>query len=323
MTNPRLNAAIESYSDLVKINLGEHPARSILAELCTQYPGEGKSTLIDSVLPDQATDATTTEAVDLASREAFFNQASVDQTFESFKSTMTPYNKIPTARTISKPKLIEAGTYMSDQDFLHIVDPKDYNVTVLTQKIFRSQDLLVGNAINAAAVDRYLNDTPDTVSSVSLAAEQALPDLNYADIDVDTLPSAIKEIMDNSWLSQGEPVYCAISSKTARMLRKDTTVHNADFVRNYADLYRTGGLPQIDGVTFVVMPTAYMKLFTSALDCIFAWTPSAIANVVYSPFEVSTGISPDHRFDWVAYLRSTQDYKRIDDKGVVVGDIVG
>ena len=323
MADPRLNTQYELFGELVTTALGEHPGRSILGELTTQRPGEGKSTLIDSLDPGASTDAYTLATADKVTREEYFASDTANQTWDAYKGTMTPYNAVASQRTISKPQLIEAGSYFREEDFLQITDPKAPEIDMLTRKVFRADDLEMGKAVTASAVDRYLSTSPDTISSVALPATQALDDMLYADIDVDSLPSAIKEKFDDAWVANGQPIFCAISSKVARMLRKDTTVHSADFVRNFADLRRTGGLPEIDGVTFVVMPTSYMGLFTTATDTIFAWTPDAIAQVVYSPFKITSDVSGDHRFDVVSYLRKSVDYKRVDDRGVVVGDITG
>ena len=323
MSSPRLNSQFELFGQMIEVAIGEHPARSILAELAMERPGSGKMTLIDSVDPAASDDAQTMLTSDKYTREEYFSQDSANQTWDSFKGTMTPYMDVITQRTLSKPHLVEAGSYWREEDFLNITDPKSYDIDVLTRKVFREEDLLFGKAVTAATVDRYLKGSEDTITSVPLPASQALPDMLYSDITVDTLPSAIKEKFDDAWIAAGQPIYCAISSRTARMLRKDPTVHSADFVRNYADLYRTGGLPEIDGVTFIVLPTGYMANFTTELDTLFAWTPSAVARVMYDPFKVSTGVSEDHRFDVVGYLRKTVDFKRITDAGVVVGDITG
>lgn len=324
MADPRLVTQYELFSDLVQTNLGEHPARSILTELTYSVPGGGESVLIDSILPKDSDDAATMATSAKNTREDYYNQNASNYTWDNYKATLTPFNAVVAQRTVSKPNLIEAGSYFREDNFLQIQDPRAREIETLTRKIFKADDRLVAQAILAPTVDRYLQATPDTISQVALPASQALNDMEYGDINVDTLPSAIKEKMDESWLAAGEPVYCVISPKTARMLRQDNTVHSADFVRNYADLYRTGGLPEIDGVTFIVMPASFLAPFvgSGAVDTFFAWTPSAIASVLYSPFKVTTGVSLDHRADVVAYLRKSVDYKRTDDLGVVVGDII-
>jgi len=319
--DPRLLAQIEAYHDNVVTLVGEHPARSILGELTTPILGEGKTTLITSIDPAGSEDAAEYEFKDKATVEDYFVNGG--GTFSEFEATLTPHTRIARERTISTPNVIEAGAYYQEHEFQYLSDPKNREVNALIQKVFLAESKAVARAISAPDVARYTDASPDVPVSVALPASQQLADMTYGDISVDTLPSAILEKMQDSWIAAGTKVYCAISSRVARELRKDTNVHSRDFVTNYADLFRTGGLPEIDGVTFVVLPTQFMSQYagSGAIDTFFAWVPTAVAKVEYAPFEISTDVSPIQRFSWVSYLRKVQDFKRIDDRGVVVGDI--
>ncbi|RKX36324.1 MAG: hypothetical protein DRP64_18715 [Verrucomicrobia bacterium] len=102
---------------------------------------------------------------------------------------------------------------------------------------------------------------------MTLPASQIVADITYATLTIDTLPSVICEKFDDVWFAKGSPIYCAISSTAARHMRANSRsqIHSNDFVRSY-DNFRTGNLPEIDGVTFIVMPNSFMGQFKGIAD---------------------------------------------------------
>jgi hypothetical protein len=328
--------------DMFKANvqdlLGEHPAHSVMSHLCLEEMGAGRSVLIDGIdaredagNPDRTTadatkdssDASTYDLQDKDTRTEFYERDAIDQTFANYLLTKTPHNGIYKIRTQSTPQLIEWGHYFDeDEGWQHLVDPKGKEVNVGVRKIHKSRDILMGLAVTAPSVLRVTNDN-DTFTAVNLPPSQIIPDLYQSEINIETLPSVICSKFDNVWYAKGEPIYCAISATTARYMRLNSRsqIHSNDFVRSYEN-FRLGNIPEIDGVTFIVLPDTFMSYFSGGFDNWFAWCPQAITKVTYKPMKVSEGISPDHRFDTAVYAREKCDFKRTDDLGVVVGDIL-
>lgn len=315
----------EQFSANVKDLLGEHPAHSVLAHLCEEEMGSGKGVWLDGISAADSDDATRSALTAKATRMDFHQKAAENQTFANYLLTKTPAQDVSKIRTGSTPQLIEWGHYFDeDEGWQHLTDPKGKEVNVGVRKIHLSRDqAFVAGAI-ATVVSRKTSDN-DTAHNVSLPASQALGDLTFAQISVDTLPNLICEKFDDVWFAKGQPIYCVISAKAARFMRQNSRnlIHSNDFVRSY-DNFAKGEIPQIDGVTFVVMPSSFMAAFNGegAEDNYFSFVTPAITKVTYSGMKVSEGVSPDHRFDTAVYMREKLDFKRTDDLGVVVGDIV-
>jgi hypothetical protein len=315
----------EQFTDNVADLLGEHPAHDILAGLCDEVEGSGKGVWLNGISAEDSDDATQAVLTDKNTRVEFHQKDAGDQTFANYLLTKTPHMDVSKILTYSAPWLNEWGHYFDeDEGWQHLTDPKGTEVNVGVRKIFKGRDsrFLIGAA--AATVSRKTDDN-DTLHSVSLPANQTLDDMVYADVDVDSLPSMICEKFDNVWYAKGSPIYCAISATLARHFRKNSRnqIHNNDFVRSY-EHFAKGTVPEIDGVTFIVLPQSMMNVLVDgdAIDTYLAWVPNAINKVSYSPFKTSEGVSPDHRFDTAVYLREKIDFKRIDDQGVVMGDIL-
>lgn len=314
--------------DMFKANvqdlLGEHPNSSVVSHLCLEEMGAGKSVLLDAIDSLKSEDAATMDLQAKDTRSEFYERDGVDQTFANYLLTKTPHNDIFKQRTQSLPQLIEWGHYFDeDEGWQHLIDPKGKEVNVGVRKIFKERDELFGGAVTAPNVMRTSNDS-DTFVNVALPASQIVPDLKFSELNIESLPSVICEKFDDVWFAKGERIYCCISATAARNMRLNSRdkIHNNDFVRSYEN-FRLGNIPEIDGVTFIVMPNSYMSTFNGAgIDNWFAWCEKAITKVSYKGMAVSEGISPDHRFDTAVYAREKVDFRRTDDLGVVVGDFI-
>ena len=315
----------EMFKANVKDLLGEHPAHDLLSGLCEEEAGGGKSVWIDGIDAEESEDADQYELKEKNTGVKFEQLPAGQKTFDNWQKTRTPFMEVSKQRTLSTPRIIEWGhRFDEDEGWQHLVDPKGKEVNVGVRKIFKGRDLqfLLGAA--APSVVRK-GDADDDVHVISLPAGQALDPMAYADVNVDSLPSMICERFDNVWYAKGSPIYCAISATMARHFRQNSrsTINSTDFVSSY-EHFKQGTLPQIDGITFIVLPISMMKAITGngAKDSYVAWVPPAINKVVYSSNKTSMGEDPSGRFETIVYLREKIDFKRIDDRGVVVGDIV-
>ena len=315
----------ELFTDTVGDLLGEHPAHSILAHMCEEEAGSGKGIWINGISAADSEDASSGLLTAKDTLKEYNQRDANAQTWDNYKLTLTPFNDVSKQVTWSAPQLIEWGhSFDEDEGWQHLVDPKGSVMNTGLRKIFKKRDSLFLTGVTAATVSRKSTDN-ETLHSVALPAAQTLDDMTYADITVDTLPSMICEKFDNVWYAKGSPIYCAISATMARHLRKNSReqIHSQDFVRSYED-FANGTIPQIDGVTFVVLPNSMMTgiIGAGAVDSYVAWVPQAIKRVMYSGFKTSQGNSIMNRDEVVVYMREKEDFKRIDDMGVVVGDIV-
>jgi hypothetical protein len=315
----------ELFTDNVKDLLGEHPAHSILAHMCDEEAGSGKGVWLDAISAKDSDDASSALLSAKDTVKKFHQRDSADQTWANFQKTLTPFMDVSKMRTWSAPQLVEWGhSFDEDEGWQHLIDPKSKVVHTGLRKIFKERDELFLLGVTAATVSRKTTDD-ETLHTVALPATQALDDMLYADVNVDTLPSMICEKFDNVWYAKGSPIYCAISATLARHFRKNSRnqIHNTDFVRSY-EHFAQGSIPNIDGVTFVVLPNSMMNTIVGgdAVDSYVAWVPQAINRVMYSGFKTSTGTSILNREEQIVYMREKEDFKRIDDLGVVVGDII-
>lgn len=313
----------EMFKGNVEQLMGEHPAHSVLSHLCRDEEGGGKGVWLDSIDAANSDDSTRSALTAKDTRMEFHQKASGDQTFANYLLTKTPANDVQKIRTQSLPKLNEWGHYFDeDEGWQHLTDPKGTEVNVGVTKIHKGRDIDFMLGVTAATVQRQVNGA--ALGAVSLPASQALDDItSWDDFTVDNVPSLICEKFDNVWFAKGQPLYCCISGTAARHMRRTSrnTIHSQDFVSSYADLQQ-GTIPQIDGVTFIVVPYSFLQnIAGSADDTYFAWTPMGVAKVNYSPFKTDSGTSPDHRFDTAVYMREKYDFVRTDDLGVVVGDV--
>jgi hypothetical protein len=315
----------EQFTANVKDLLGEHPAHSILAHMCEEEAGSGKGVWINGISAADSDDAVSKALTAKDTVKEYQQLAAESQTWDNFKKTITPFNDVMKMVSWSAPSLVEWGhSFDEDEEWQHLADPKGSTVNVGIRKIFKDRDELFLAGATAATVSRKSSDN-ETLHSVSLPATQTLDDMTYADIDVDSLPSMICEKFDNVWYAKGSPIYCAISATMARHFRKNSRnqIHNTDFVRSY-EHFMQGTIPDIDGVTFIVLPKSMMASITGegAVDSYVAWVPQAINRVMYSGFKTSTSTQGLLRDTQLVYMREKEDFKRIDDLGVVVGDIV-
>jgi len=315
----------EQFTDNVSDLLGEHPAHDILAGLCDEVKGGGKGTWLDGISAEESDDADSAVLSAEDNRVKFFQKTAGEQTWAEYQKTLTPHMNISKIRTFSAPWKNKWGHYFTeDEGWQHLCDPKGKEVNVGVRKIFKGRDTRFLVGAGAAVVSRK-DDDNDTLHSVSLPASQTLDDMLYADVEINTLPSMICEKFDDVWYAKGMPIYCAISATLARHFRNNSRkeIHNRDFVRSYSHLAE-GTIPDIDGVTFIVLPNSMMSTLVSgdAIDSYMAWSPQAINKISYSAFRTSEGVSPDHEFDTAVYMREVIDFKRVDDQGVVMGDII-
>lgn len=315
----------ELFSDNITDMLGEHPNHSILAHLCEEEAGSGKGVWLPGLDPGNSDDA---EGIELSAADTLKKFRQLDdasQSWDEFKKTLTPFMDVSKLMTWSSPQRNEWGhTIEEDEEWQEIADPKSSTVNTGMRKIFKKRDIRFLLGATAASVSRKDNDN-DALYAMTLPASQTLDDMTFADVTVDTLPSMIRHKFSNVWYAIGMPIYCAISSTLAYNFRKNSRnqIHNNDFVNSY-EHFRQGTIPTIEGVTFIEMPDSIMANITAAevVDSYVAWVPNAIKRVSYKAIKTSMGNSIMNRDATVIYVREKEDYKRIDDLGVVVGDII-
>jgi len=266
----------EQFKANVQDLLGEHPAHSVVSHLCMEEMGAGKGVWIDGIDSLDSADATTAALTAKATREGYYNTGT--ETWDAYKATKTPHMAVDKIRTQSLPQLNEWGHYFDeDEGWQHLVDPKGKEVNVGVRKLHKTRDELFGTGVVAPSVSRTSNAS-DTLASVVLPSTQIVADLKYSEVTIETLPSVICEKFDDVWFAKGSPIYCCISSTLARHFRANSRsqIHSNDFVRSYEN-FRTGDIPEIDGVTFVVMPNSYMSQFSGIASPTKSGTFTAIA----------------------------------------------
>lgn len=328
----------QEFVNNLRVLIGEHPSHNLIADLLRPVNGGGESTWIPGVNPVASDDAATKAFYDDATMKKYYESGDT-QDFDAWIATRTPHMATQKETTFSEGQLVDWGNSWNlteDADWLTIVDPKSADMQVCAQKMHKAFDVIAGKGIAAASVQRKIKDmggtqaTP-TLTTVSLPTTQVLPDLVYADANVDTIPSAICEIMGNAYMTAGMPIYCAISTTLARNLKKNDNdaFRSRDFISSYSD-YRNGTFQPVEGVTFIVMPKTYMDAVLAPeaqaqdarQDHYFAWSPQAVANVNYDPLRINMDNDPGAKFNEVAYASQILDAVRTDDLGVAVGEIV-
>ena len=321
----------EKFSANVQHILGEHPAHSVLADLARPEQGAGESTWINGIDAYSSDDATNKAFTADETLKKFHQLAGGSQDFAEWLLTRTPFNDVLKIKSLSASELNEWGHAFSDSEdtWQNLADPKSTVVSVGMQKMHRQRDIQFAKGATAATVSRRIDGA--AVASVALPASQTLGDLFYSTATVDTLPALITEKFDNVWFTKGMPIYCAISATLARNLRVNSRdkLHSTDFVRSY-DNFRQGTIPEVEGVTFIVMPKEFMESVKAVegtaagnqTDHYFAWSPNAISRVNYQGLQVKSGIDVGAKFNTQVYATEYCDFVRTDDKGVVVGDIV-
>lgn len=317
----------EKFSANVQHILGEHPAHSVLSDLARPEQGAGESTWINGIDAYSSDDATTKAFTADETLKKFHQLAGGSQTFAEWLLTRTPFNDVLKIKSLSASQLNEWGHAFSDSEdtWQNLADPKSTVVSVGMQKMHRKRDVLFGKGVTASSVSRRIDGA--AVASVSLPAAQTLAEITYANVNVDTVPALITESFDNVWFTKGMPIYCAISATMARHMRVNSRdkLHSTDFVRSY-DAFRMGTIPEVEGVTFIVMPKEFMDAIKApagdAIDHYFAWSPNAISKVTYQGLKLNSGIDVGAKFNNQVYATEYCDFVRTDDKGVVLGNIV-
>ena len=319
------------YDKAVTQIYNEHPAHSILSQLARVVAGKGENTWLSSIDAGNSDDASTKNFTLDATLKKFHQLDGGSQTFAEWLNTRTPFNDVSKLQTFSQAQLIDWGHSYSDAEdtWQNICDPKNDTLNVGMQKMHKQVDINFGKAVTATGVSRKIDGAG--IATVNLPASQILPDLTYAEVNVDTLPAMINEVMGNAWFTTGMPIYCAISTTTARHLKKNSSneLRSTDFIASYAE-FQNGTIPKVEGVTFIVLPKAFMEEIKAVegvvagdqTDHYFAWSPQAIAKVPYQALKTSIGPDAGGKFNDVAYVREFVDFVRTDDNGVVLGDIV-
>ena len=311
--------------------IGAHPARSIIGELSRAVAGGGEEFWLPSV------DA---KASDAAVRKVFYDDKTMKAYYESggtedfanWMLTRTPHNAVHKLSNLSEAQLIDWGHSWNpteDGDWLTIVNPKSQDMQTCARKVHEQIDLAFGVAVCQHEVQRKIRGS--AVAGVQLPASQKVATMTYAQVTVDSMAAAIREIMGENYIGSSMPVYCAISPAVARALKASSSelVRSRDFIKNYAS-YEKGDLPDIEGVHFVEVPKSLMDQIRAdssttfdgaSVDHFFAWTPEAIAKVNYEPLTIQMANDPGAKFHEVAYVSQLIDYVRTDDLGVVRGEI--
>jgi hypothetical protein len=314
---------LEQFSAMIQRLLGEHPGRDILAQTVDSMSGRGKSVWIDSIDPLNSDDASTAATADVSTRAAYFESGSTS--FATYLNTKTPHDQVKKERTLSSPYKIEWGTYIDeDEEWLDVVDPRGPKAQTGVQKVYRDRtELFIARAL-ADTVQRKKTGS-DSLQTISKPAGQVLDDITYANVNINTMTNKVLEKFRNVFYAAGQPIYMVVSATLARHLRANSRqyLNSTDFVSSYAH-FASGSMPQVDGITLIEIPNSLLSPYATgdAVDTYFAYCPMAIRRVDYTGMKVSMDNSIDHRYDTVIYMRENIDFRRIDDLGVVYGDVI-
>ena len=311
--------------------IGGHPAHNLIAGLTKAKKGAGSEYWVTGLDVKASDEASAADYADDSTLRKFHEMAGGSQTFANWLLTRTPHMGTVKISTLSEAQDIMWGhswNVTEDGDWIMVVDPKSDDMDACARKIHKKLDILAAQAIIATTVSRKVSGAG--VASISMPASQILADVTYATATVDTIPAAIREAMGNAYAA-GMPIFCAVSTKLARNLKKNdsTLFRSQDFIASYAD-YAAGNLPRVEGVTFIEMPKSFMEAVKAVegtdagdqTDHYFAWTPQAIAGVEYVARTAKIAEDPGAKFEEVGLVRQLQDYVRTQDLGVVVGDVV-
>lgn len=314
----------QQFSDNVQ-DLAGAPNRSILPQLVARESLTGSVAYLDFEKPNAAKGASDLKTK--ATRDAFTTGKTADGAsftnsgVSDFASIFTPHDETTKERTLITPQLIEYGhNFDEDVDILNIVDPANSTVRNMMRNVYLDEDNLVINAIKAATVSRVTATSSGETSpgDISFPTAQKIgaggEDFGSADSTFLTLEDIgrIRELMENQYIDS--KVYCLISPTTKRLMRANiTALTDADFV-GATGLFVDGGLPDVDGITFISHPSIAATEF-------YAFTADSIVFNTFKPLTTSLNEIAVQRNSVQAYIREKVDCKRVDDLGVVFGEI--
>ena len=306
-------------------DLAGAPNRSILPQLVARESLTGSVAYLDFEKPDTAKGASDLKAK--ATRDAFESgldakgDSFTNGTLSSFNSIFTPHDQTIKERTLIQPQLIEYGhNFDEDVDILNIVDPANSTVRNMMRNVYKDEDNLIINAIKAATVSRVTSSSTNETSPTNIAFPTSQKigaggeDFGSSDSTFITLDDIgrIRELMETQYVDS--KVYCLISPTTKRLMRANiTALTDSDFVGATA-FFTGGGLPDVDGITFISHPSILATEF-------YAFTADSIVFNTFNPLTTSLNEIAVQRNSIQAYIREKVDAKRVDDLGVVFGEI--
>jgi hypothetical protein len=198
-------------------------------------------------------------------------------------------------------------------DVLHIVSPQNATVRNLMRNVFTDEDQLIINGIKAANVGRVTSASANeiTASTIALPGSQSFDTENVGYIDVDDI-GTIREKMETNFVDS--KIFCLISPADKRLMRKNNKdLANRDFVGS-DEYFKSGKLPDIDGVHFIVHPLITQGEF-------YAFSSDAIVLNTFSPLKSDMSREGTMRYSHQVYIREKLDCKRVDDLQVVHGTV--
>ncbi len=301
------------FDDNVK-DLAGSPSRSLLKELVDQDSKQGSIAYLDYEKPDAAKGASDLKTK--KTRKTY--EADATKTLAKFNAIFTPHDETTKERTLIAPQLIEYGhNFDEDVDILHIVSPKNPTIRNLGRNVFTDEDNLIIGGISAASVGRVTAASANEITATSIAladvdnGNQIIETENVGFISVDDI-GLIRERMELSYVDS--KVYCLISPTDKRLMRKNNKdLANRDFVGS-DHYFKTGELPEIDGVCFIPHPLITAGTF-------YAFTRESVVLNTFMGLRSDLSREGTMRFSHQAYIREKLDCKRVDDLLVVHGTV--
>lgn len=309
------------YDDAVKQLVGTQD-RSLLKEFTSKSSKAGEAVSMDAMSPND--EANVTAMSSIVTRASLEDGANTLDTLAELLSLRTPHMDVTRQRTWMSAYEIDWGHTMDKIDKLNeVTDPSSMKLKQGLRTIYKKEDARIFTALSASTVTR--GKEAGNTSAVAFPAAQKISIASSSYFGLDTV-AEIKEKFENQFVWSGQ-IVCVISPKTKRLwlAQERGDIQSKDFV-DTSEYFRTGRLPQIDGVTFLCHPhvTDYANQSGDSIndDYFYAWDPQGVWWNQWDPLTTEMDKAPTEKFNVIAYMREFCNCARIDDNLVVQGKII-
>jgi len=290
----------QAFSDNVEQLIGL-PTAPVLMKMFSQESKQGDSVRIDGLI---ANDAIVNDTTSLPSRR----DGSAD--FTEFISYQTPFTGSLKQGSYMSSKTIEAVDQIPKKDnVLRGIDVKSPTMQSLASAIYKKEDLLAINAVQAASVLRETDNT-GAKATVAMPASQEYTSENVGYVSPNDLAN-IDAIFRDEYVND-EKYFCINPADAAKMKNNNRDYfQSVDFIGRMG-AFADGNLERAENFTILVVPQIAAGTF-------FAFCKRAVTCNTWTPRTSELDVLPTQRFATQLYTCQDVNAVRNDDLGVVHG----
>ena len=292
----------QAFSDNVEQLIGL-PTAPVLMKMFSQESKQGDSVRIDGLI---ANDAIVNDTTSLPSRR----DGASTPIFDEFISYQTPFTGSLKQGSYMSSKTIEAVDQIPKKDnVLRGIDVKSPTMQSLASAIYKKEDLLAINAVQAASVLRETDNT-GAKATVAMPASQEYTSENVGYVSPNDLAN-IDAIFRDEYVND-EKYFCINPADAAKMKNNNRDYfQSVDFIGRMG-AFADGNLERAENFTILVVPQIAAGTF-------FAFCKRAVTCNTWTPRTSELDVLPTQRFATQLYTCQDVNAVRNDDLGVVHG----